>query len=45
MVSEGADLIDIGAESARTNRGPITETEESDQLLRFIAAWDDRVPL
>ena len=45
MVREGADLIDIGAESARANRGPITEAEEADQLLRFVSAWDDRVPL
>ena len=45
MVLDGADLIDIGAESARTNRGPIAETEEADQLLRFIEGWDNRVPL
>ena len=26
-VDEGADIIDVGAESARTNRGPITINE------------------
>lgn len=36
---EGADIIDIGAESARTNRGPITEEEEVKRLLPFIEAW------
>jgi len=36
---EGADIIDIGAESARTNRGPISEEEEIHRLLPFIEAW------
>ncbi len=45
LVSDGADIIDIGAESARTNRGPISETEEAEQLRRFIAAWKDYAPL
>lgn len=45
MVADGADMIDIGAESARTNRGPISETEEADQLIRFIAAWKNHAPL
>jgi dihydropteroate synthase len=45
MVADGADLIDIGAESARTNRGPISEEEEAEQLIRFIAAWKDHAPL
>jgi len=38
---EGADIIDIGAESARTNRPPISEEEESTQLLRFIERWPE----
>jgi dihydropteroate synthase len=38
---EGADIIDIGAESARTNRGPIPEEEEAAQLLRFIERWPE----
>ena len=35
-VDEGADIIDIGAESARTNRAPISEEEEINRLKPFI---------
>jgi dihydropteroate synthase len=35
----GADVIDIGAESARTNRGPISVQEEVARLLPFLHAW------
>jgi len=28
LIADGADIIDIGAESARTNRGPISVEEE-----------------
>jgi dihydropteroate synthase len=35
----GADIIDIGAESARTNRVAITPEEEVNRLRPFIAAW------
>src|SRR5688500_7233659 len=42
---EGADIIDIGAESARTNREPITEAEEADKLRSFIERWREPVPL
>ena len=38
-VDQGADIIDVGAESARTNRGPITITEEVDRLIPFIDAF------
>jgi dihydropteroate synthase len=41
LLAEGADIIDIGAESARTNRGPISEEEEATQLVRFIERWED----
>ncbi|QIF06239.1 dihydropteroate synthase [Roseimicrobium sp. ORNL1] len=41
MLREGADIIDIGAESARTNRGPISIDEEVARLLPFIHAWPD----
>lgn len=41
MLREGADIIDIGAESARTNRGPISVQEEIDRLLPFMTAWPD----
>ena len=45
LVAQGADCIDIGAESARTNRAPISEQEEADQLCAFIEAWQEPVPL
>lgn len=41
QLREGADIIDIGAESARTNRGPITEEEEIARLMPFLKAWPD----
>ncbi|MGB8166050.1 MAG: dihydropteroate synthase [Chthoniobacteraceae bacterium] len=40
LVRDGADMIDIGAESARTNRSAISEEEEAAQLIRFIERWD-----
>jgi dihydropteroate synthase len=39
MLREGADIIDVGAESARTNRGAITIDEEVARLVPFIRAW------
>ncbi len=42
MAGEGADIIDIGAESARTNRGAMSEEEEAAQLCRFLVAWQDQ---
>ncbi|MEN3940296.1 dihydropteroate synthase [Prosthecobacter sp. SYSU 5D2] len=41
MLSDGADIIDIGAESARTNRGPISVEEEIQRLLPFMAVWPE----
>lgn len=41
QLREGADIIDIGAESARTNRGPITVEEEIRRLLPFLKAWPE----
>lgn len=41
MLREGADLIDVGAESARTNRGPISVEEESARLLAFVRLWGE----
>jgi len=38
-VANGADMIDLGAESARTNRGPISVEEEIGRLLAFIEGW------
>jgi len=39
MLREGADIVDIGAESARTNRGPISVDEEIARLKPFIEQW------
>ncbi len=39
MLRDGADIIDIGAESARTNRGPITIDEEVRRLTPFVERW------
>jgi dihydropteroate synthase len=40
-LADGADMIDIGAESARTNREAISEEEEAAQLLRFVERWPE----
>ena len=39
MASDGADFIDVGAESARTNREAISEEEEIARLLPFIDSF------
>ncbi len=39
MVADGAEIIDIGAESARTNRDPISQEEEAALLRDFIGRW------
>jgi dihydropteroate synthase len=44
LVAEGADLIDVGAESARTNRRAIPEEEEAAQFLRFLERWQEEPP-
>ena len=41
MMSEGADFIDIGAESARTNRAAITIEEEIERFAGFCKNWSD----
>jgi dihydropteroate synthase len=41
LVADGADIIDVGAESARTNRGAISEEEEAARLVKFIERWRD----
>lgn len=43
QLEEGADIIDIGAESARTNRGPISVDEEIRRLRPFMEAWPELV--
>jgi dihydropteroate synthase len=42
LVDAGADIIDLGAESARTNRGAISEQEEIDRLCMFVHIWQMR---
>ena len=39
QVEGGADLIDVGLESARTNRAPIPEEEEIERFGAFFAEW------
>jgi len=39
QVADGADIIDVGAESARTNRGPIPAEDEAARLIGFIEGW------
>ena len=50
QVALGAEIIDVGAESARTNRAAITSDEEIARLLPFIRSfhrepWPDEFPL
>ncbi len=40
QLADGADIIDIGAESARTNRAAIEEEEEEARLLCFVERWN-----
>jgi dihydropteroate synthase len=44
MVGDGADMIDVGAESARTNRAPMSEQQETAQLVGFIERWRAEAP-
>jgi dihydropteroate synthase len=41
LVSEGADLIDVGGESARTNRPQIAEQQEIDRVAPFIVRFQE----
>jgi dihydropteroate synthase len=41
QVSAGADMIDVGAESARTNRGAVPVAEEVRRFAGFLERWDD----
>ncbi|MFZ4599222.1 MAG: dihydropteroate synthase [Terrimicrobiaceae bacterium] len=36
LVSEGADIIDVGGESARTNRRPVSEEQEWARIRPFV---------
>ena len=37
---EGADIIDVGAESARTNRAPISVEEELRRFAMILKSWE-----
>ena len=39
FIGAGADIIDVGAESARTNRAPISVAEETDRLNPFVTRF------
>lgn len=41
QIAAGADIIDVGAESARTNRDAISEEEEISRFLGFLEGWQD----
>lgn len=41
LIADGADIIDIGAESARTNRAAIPVEEEVRRLRSFLRGWTD----
>ncbi len=43
LTAAGADIIDVGAESARTNRAAITESEEIARLQPFLAGFANTV--
>jgi dihydropteroate synthase len=40
IVGQGGDIVDVGAESARTNRPPISEEEEIRRLRSFLEEWE-----
>ncbi len=41
QLAEGADVIDVGAESARTNRSAVSVAEELRRFKGFIERWDE----
>ena len=41
QVVAGADIIDVGAESARTNRAAISPSEELRRFQGFLDRWED----
>lgn len=45
MAQEGADIIDVGAESARTNREAIAVEREVDRLIPFIEQFSEACAL
>lgn len=45
LISDGAEIIDVGAESARTNRAAISEQEEATPLLEFTQRFNEQALL
>lgn len=45
QAEEGADVIDVGAESARTNRGAVPVEEEVRRFREFLVRWPEQVEL
>jgi dihydropteroate synthase len=41
QAAAGADIIDVGAESARTNRAAVAVSEEIRRFQAFIQRWDE----
>lgn len=41
QVANGADIVDVGAESARTNRAVVTVEEEVRRFRGFLARWPE----
>lgn len=41
MIAQGADIIDVGGESARTNRAAITPEEEIARIVPFVKSFSD----
>jgi dihydropteroate synthase len=41
QVRAGADMVDVGAESARTNRGAVPVEEEIRRFRGFLDRWED----
>ena len=39
IVEEGADIVDVGGESARTNRPPVSEDEEWGRIASFVTEF------
>lgn len=42
QVADGADIVDVGAESARTNREAVSVEEEVRRLAGFLTRWHAR---
>lgn len=43
QAEEGADLIDVGAESARTNRAAVAVEEEVRRFREFLVRWPETI--